>query len=113
MIEKMKILYDIFNAPSIIHMKFMKLHMYTIKRLAHLTFLKGVFSEDGGGQETSYQQQSWTEALPSDPEIIASIFCHLMDISFHGQFPKETTKYTVHHLLNSSQVNDIHYMPDD
>ena len=38
LIDKMKILYDIFNSPSLIHMKFMKLHMYTIKRLAHLTF---------------------------------------------------------------------------
>jgi len=36
-----------------------------------------------------------------------------MDISFHGKFPKETSKYTVYHLLNSSQINDIHYMPED
>ena len=38
MIDKMKILYDIFNSTSIIHLKFMKLQMYVIKRLAHLAF---------------------------------------------------------------------------
>ena len=38
LIDKIKILYDIFNSPSIIHLKFMKIHMYVIKRLEHLAF---------------------------------------------------------------------------
>jgi hypothetical protein len=54
--------------------------MYVIKRLSHLAFQRGRFSEDGSSIETVYQQQYWTEALPTDSEIIASIFCHLMDI---------------------------------
>ena len=98
----MKVLYEIFNSPSMIHMKFMKLQLYVIKRLTRLAFYKDEYSADSGGRDTLYHGNYWSEALPSDSELIASIFCHLLDIAYYGQYPKDSFKYYVPHLLNSS-----------
>ena len=114
LIQCMQDIYDLFNSPSMIHMKFMKLHMYSIKRLSHLLNMRSDYNPEGGGRETLYQQQPWSDALPSDPELISSIFCHLLDMCYYGShYPKDAHKYMINHLITAGNMSNINYLPED
>ena len=112
LIEEMKTLYDIFGSPTLIHMKFANLQIYAIKRLNYLVFNLDDFNSEGGGKNLKYQDIFWNDSLPSDPELISSIFCHLLDIAYYGS-KQYDYKNTINHLINSSQTSCIHYLSDD
>lgn len=114
LIEKMRSLIDIFGSPTSIHMKFAKLQYYAIKRLSHLIYQLDDYNPEGGGRDLTYQGQLWNDSMPSDPELLSSIFCHLLDIAYYGSQPLRTDfKHTINHLINSSQLSNIYYLADD
>jgi hypothetical protein len=104
LIEKMNCLYDLFGSPTLIHMKFSKLQFYAIKRLNHLIYnLEDYNPEGGGSRDFTYQGQIWNDSLPSDPELLSSIFCHLLDIAYYGsQLIRKDVKYNINHLINGN-----------
>ena len=87
LLERIKYIFEIFNSPAMIHMKYMNLHMYVIKRMSSLVTNPEDYNPEGCGADFLYQGQTWNEGFPSDPEIISSIFGKLLDIAYYGQFP--------------------------
>jgi hypothetical protein len=102
--QKIKDLYEVFNSPALIHMKYMNLHMYVIKRMSHLIVNPEDYNPEGCGGDFHYQGSTWNEGFPSDPEIISSIFTHLLDFSFFGKYPSlhdwGKRNYTINHLIS-------------
>lgn len=90
LIDTMKDLYDIFGSPTLIHMKFAKLQIYAIKRLNFLIYNPEHYNSEGASRNFQYQGQIWNDSLPSDPELLSSIFCHILDIAYYGSLPKAT-----------------------
>jgi hypothetical protein len=110
----MKALYDIFGSPTLIHLKFARLEFYVIKRLNHLIYSLDDYNPEGGGRDMTYQGQRWNDSLPSDPEILSSIFCHLLDIAYYGSLPvRSEHRYQINHLINSYQLGSIRYLSED
>jgi hypothetical protein len=109
----MKQIYDIFGSVTLIHTKYANLQLYVIKRLHSILTSNDAFSSDSGGKQMTYQRQYWTDSLPSDPEIVSSIFCHLLDAAYYGSVPRSDYRSTINHLINSSQVSCIHYLSDE
>jgi len=64
----------------------MNLHYYAIKRLTALILNPDDYNPEGGGRDLTYQGAFWNEAYPSDPELISSIFGHLLDVAYYGQY---------------------------
>jgi hypothetical protein len=62
--------------------------MYTIKRLNSLALNPEDYNPEGSGKDFLYQRSEWNQGFPSDPEIISSIFCYLLDIAYYGQVPQ-------------------------
>ena len=69
-------------------MKYMNLQMYSIKRLHLLVANPEDFNPEGSGKDFVYQGAFWNEGFPSDPEVISSIFCYLLDVAYYGQMPQ-------------------------
>ncbi len=104
-LDQLKTLFDIFNAPSLIHMKYMNLQMYTIKRLHYLGGKPEDYNPEGSGRDFVYQGSLWNEGFPSDPEMISSIFCYLLDAAYYGQIPLQEwgkKTYMINHLISYS-----------
>lgn len=99
----MNSLYDIFGSPALIHMKYAKLQFYSIKRLNHLMYNLDDYNCEGGGtRDFTYQGQHWNDSLPSDPELLSSVFCNLLDIAYYGsQLIRKDVRYTINHLINA------------
>jgi hypothetical protein len=65
-------------------MKYANLELYAIKRLNYLVSDLDDYNPEGGGSNMRYLDCFWNDSLPSDPELISSIFCHLLDIAYYG-----------------------------
>lgn len=88
--------------------------MYAIKRLDYLTRNFNEYKSNGCSSGFTYLGSPWNDSLPSDPELISSIFCHLLDISYFGsQPPRQNALHQINHMLTSSQVSSVYFLPED
>ena len=61
------------------------------------------FNYKGGSLLMQYKRKLWNYDLPSDPEIVASVFCHLLDNAyFDDKGRKDLLKNPTYHLLDST-----------
>jgi hypothetical protein len=52
--EQVKTIFEIFNSPAAIHLKYMNLHYYAIKRLTALILNPDDYNPEGGGRDLMY-----------------------------------------------------------
>jgi hypothetical protein len=53
-----------------------------------------------------YKGQLWSDELPSDPEIIAALFCHILDDAYYyNKNQKDVLKNPSGHLLDHTQAS--------
>jgi hypothetical protein len=59
-----------------------------------------------------YKRQTWSKELPSDSEIIATVFCRLLDDAF---FKNNTDKMKngVNHYMDLTMVHNVAMIPED
>lgn len=113
LIDELTSIYNLFGATTTIHMKFANLQLYVIKRLNQLVYNIEDYNPLGGGKNLMYQSQYWNDSLPSDPELISCIFCHLLDIAYYGSVPRTDYRNAISHLITSNQVNSINYLSEE
>ena len=114
LILNMRTLYEIFGCITRLHYKFGNKQLYVIKRIAKLLENPDDYNFKGGSKYMLYRNREWSSDLPSDPEIIVAIFCHLMDDAyFSSKSQKQVLSNPVCHLLELIQIQSIPYIPDD
>ena len=113
LLEELTAVMELFNAPTAVHMKFVNLQLYSIKRLNHLVHNLDDYNPACGGKDLKYQGRLWSDSLPADSELIASIFCHLLDVAYYGSIPRQDYRNSIGHYISSSNGSSINCLSED
>ena len=107
----MRHVYSIFGSCTGIHLKFGKLEIFAIKRLSQLCIDQDSYNPEGSGKGMLYLDGPWSDALPSDPELISSIFGHILDAAYYGALPRNyDIKHCINHLINAANLSTVNYL---
>lgn len=74
-----------------------------IKRINSLIADPEDYNYKGGSRHILYKGYTWSRDLPSDPEIIASVFSRLLDDAYF--YDEDKLKNGRNHYLDLTQVN--------
>lgn len=113
LLEELTAVMELFNAPTAVNMKFRNLQLYSIKRLNHLVHNLDDFNCRGGGRDLKYQGRLWSDSKPADSELIASTFCHLLDVAYYGSIPRNDYHKSIGHYITSSNGSSINCLSED
>ena len=111
LLQQVKIIWEIFGYCTIISAKFSGKEYYVIKRLKALVDNMDDYNFKGGSHTMMYKKQTWSHELPSDPEVISTMFCRLLDDAYLRD--KEKMKVAYNHYLDASMIHLPYQMPED
>jgi hypothetical protein len=103
LVQRLTFHYTSAGYTTIISSKFANKHYYVLKRLRCLVENPQDFNPRGGSKFMTYKGQLWTRDYPSDPELVATIFCRLLDDGYFSI--KEKQKTGVLHYIDALKPN--------
>ncbi|CDW82588.1 UNKNOWN [Stylonychia lemnae] len=100
LLDNMFAVNEILRSVNSINIDYSGSQIYILKRMAFLIQDPEDYNYKGGSIKMLYKGQTWSKLLPSDPELVASVFCALLDDSYF--IDDEKKKRGIRHYIDST-----------
>lgn len=104
----MKNYWYMFEEPVVIDNIYQKLNFYVIKRLRTLVQFPNDYNFKGGSSIMTYKDQLWSPDLPCDADLVALVFCRLLDESYYSEYQKKQRYMHYVRFVDSYRVSSFH-----